>query len=90
MKEHLRNDWGGGVFTDIDGAMPCDNALHGCGYADAFGQSGRTYPLYAHRAMSRRIYEVCHDFGKLYFSHCHSRWYSVFNVFNDGGLVRAV
>lgn len=83
-QEHLRNDWGGGIYTDIDGAMPCDNAAHGCGYIDAFGQSGRSWPLYAHRGLSRRIYEACHAAGKLYFSHQHSQWFSLFNAFNDG------
>ena len=84
VKENIRNDWSGGIYTDIDGAIPCDNAAHGCGFTDAFGQTGRIWPLYAHRALSRRIYEACHDAGKFYFSHCHSYWYSVFNVFNDG------
>jgi hypothetical protein len=83
-KEHVRNDWGDGVYTDIDGATPCDNTAHGCGYADAFGRTGRTWPLYAHRGLSRRLYEACHDAGKLYFSHAHSDWYSLFNAFNDG------
>lgn len=84
VAEHLRHDWGGGIYTDIDGAIPCDNVRHGCGFTDAFGRTGRTWPLYAHRALSRRIYEVCHDYGKLYFSHAHSNWYSLFNAFNDG------
>ena len=84
VQEHVRNDWGGGIYTDIDGAMPCDNAAHGCGYTDAFGQTGRSWPLYAHRSLSRRIYEACHGAGKLYFSHQHSQWYSLFNAFNDG------
>jgi len=84
VRENVRNDWGGGIYTDIDGAVPCDNAAHGCGYTDAFGQTGRSWPLYAHRGLSRQIYEACHDAGKIYFSHCHSRWYSMFNVFNDG------
>ncbi len=83
-REHNRNDWGGGVYTDIDGAIPCDNPAHGCGYTDAFGQTGRTWPLYAHRAVSRRLYEACHDAGKVYFAHCHSLWVAPFNAFNDG------
>ncbi len=82
--EHIKHDWGGGIYTDIDGATPCDNAAHGCGYTDAFGKSGRTYALYAHRGLSRRLYEACHDAHKAYFSHAHSHWYSVFNAFNDG------
>ena len=84
VRRNVRNDWGGGIYTDIDGAIPCDNAAHGCGYTDAFGQTGRSCPLYAHRGLSRRIYEACHDAGKVYFSHQHSRWYSLFNAFNDG------
>jgi hypothetical protein len=84
VREHVRNDWGGGIYTDIDGTKPCDNARHGCGYVDAFGRRGRTWPLYAHRGLSRRIYEACHDAGKEYFSHAHSNWYSVYNAFNDG------
>jgi len=84
VRENLRNDWGGGVYTDIDGAKPCDNARHGCGFTDAFGRSGRTWPLYAHRGVSRRIYGACRDAGKTYASHAHSRWFSVFNAFNDG------
>lgn len=84
VKENLRNDWSGGIYTDIDATFPCDNASHGCSYTDAFGQAGRTWPLYAHRALSRRIYEACHDAGKPYFSHAHSLWYSLFNSFNDG------
>ena len=84
VKEHVRNDWGGGIYTDIDGAKPCDNARHGCGFTDAFGRRGRAWPLYAHRGMSRRIYEACHAAGKAYFSHSHSNWYSLFNAFNDG------
>lgn len=84
VREHLRNDWGGGIYTDIDGATPCDNGAHGCGYRDAFGQTGRSWPLYAHRGLSRRIYEACRDAGKPYFSHQHSHWYSLFNAFNDG------
>jgi hypothetical protein len=84
VHENVRNDWGGGIYTDIDGAMPCDNTAHGCGYTDVFGQTGRSWPLYAHRSLSRRIYETCHDAGKVYFSHQHSRWYSLFNAFNDG------
>jgi len=84
VTEHLRNDWGGGIYTDIDGAKPCDNPRHGCGYTDAFGETGRTWPLYAHRGVSRRIYEACHDAGRTYYAHAHSNWYSVFNVFNDG------
>jgi len=83
-KENLTNDWSGGIYTDIDGATPCDNAAHGCGYTDAFSRTGRTWPLYAHRALSRRLYAACHDAGKLYFSHAHSNWYSLFNAFNDG------
>jgi hypothetical protein len=83
-QEHLRQDWSGGLYTDIDGAISCDNARHGCGFKDAFGRSGRTWPLYAHRALSRRLYAACHDAGKLYFSHAHSNWYSLFNAFNDG------
>jgi len=84
VEEHLKNDWGGGIYTDIDGAIPCDNAAHGCGFADAFGRSGRTWPLYAHRALSRRIYAACHDRGTAYFSHAHSNWYAPFNAYNDG------
>ena len=84
VKEHLSNDWSDGIYTDIDGAEACDNSTHGCGFTDAFGQSGRTWPLYAHRGISRRMYAACHDAGKTYFSHCHSRWYSLFNAFNDG------
>ena len=84
VRENIRNDWGGGIYTDIDGAIACDNALHGCGFTDSFGQKGRTWPLYAHRALSRRIYELCHDAGKFYFSHAHSHWYAPFNAFNDG------
>ncbi len=84
VRDNVRNDWGGGIYTDIDGAMPCDNTAHGCGYTDAFGQTGRSWPLYAHRGLSRRIYEACHDAGKIYFSHAHSRWFSLFNAFNDG------
>ncbi|OGV78942.1 MAG: hypothetical protein A3K19_24020 [Lentisphaerae bacterium RIFOXYB12_FULL_65_16] len=84
VTENLRNDWGGGIYTDIDGATPCDNALHGCGFTDAFGRTGRTWPLYAHRGLSRRIYAACHDAGKFYFAHAHSNWYSLFNAFNDG------
>ncbi|MCK5801672.1 MAG: hypothetical protein KAI66_02515, partial [Lentisphaeria bacterium] len=84
VREHIRNDWSGGIYTDIDGAKPCDNQRHGCGFTDAFGRTGRTWPLYAHRGVSRRIYEACHDAGKRYYSHAHSRWYSLFNAFNDG------
>ena len=84
VTENLRNDWGGGIYTDIDGAKPCDNRRHGCGFTDAFGRSGRTWPIYAHRALSRRIYEACHEAGKLYFSHAHSDWYAPFNAFNNG------
>lgn len=84
VKEHVRNDWGGGIYTDIDGAKPCDNPVHGCGFTDVFGRSGRTWPLYAHRGLSRRIYAACHDAGKAYLSHAHSHWYSLFNAFNDG------
>ncbi len=84
VKEHVRNDWGGGIYTDIDGAKPCDNRAHGCGFTDVFGRSGRTWPLYAHRGLSRRIYAACHDAGKSYLAHAHSNWYSLFNAFNDG------
>lgn len=84
VKQNLEQDWSSGLYTDIDGAMPCDNALHGCGFTDAFGRSGRTWPLYAHRSVSRRLYALCHAHGKLYFSHAHSYWYSLFNAFNDG------
>ncbi|MEI6499924.1 MAG: glycoside hydrolase domain-containing protein [Armatimonadota bacterium] len=83
-KQNLDNDWSDGIYTDIDGATPCDNALHGCGFTDAFGRSGRTWPLYAHRSVSRRLYADCLDHKKLYFSHAHSYWYSLFNAFNDG------
>ncbi len=86
VKENLRNDWGGGIYTDIDGAKPCDNRRHGCGFTDAFGRSGRTWPLYAHRGVSRRIYAACHDAGKTYYSHAHSNWFSLFNAFNDAWL----
>ena len=84
VRENLRNDWGGGIYSDIDGAKPCDNRRHGCGFTDAFGRQGRTWPLYAHRGLSRRIYEACRDAGKRYYSHAHSNWYSLFNSFNDG------
>jgi hypothetical protein len=84
VNENIRHDWSGGIYTDIDGAIPCDNASHGCGYTDAFGQTGRSWPLYAHRGLSRRIYEACHDAHKLFFAHQHSHWYSLFNAFNDG------
>ncbi|MBT3380344.1 MAG: LamG domain-containing protein [Lentisphaerae bacterium] len=84
VREHIRNDWSGGIYTDIDGAKPCDNRRHGCGFTDAFGRTGRTWPLYAHRGVSRRLYEACHDAGKRYYSHAHSNWYSLFNAFNDG------
>ncbi len=84
VKQNLENDWSDGIYTDIDGATPCDNPLHGCGFTDAFGRTGRTYPLYAHRSVSRRLYALCRDHGKLYFSHAHSHWYSLFNAFNDG------
>lgn len=84
VKQNLDNDWSGGIYTDIDGATPCDNPLHGCGFTDAFGRSGRTWPLYAHRSVSRRLYADCHDHHKLYLAHAHSYWYSLFNAFNDG------
>ncbi|MHB8997739.1 MAG: glycoside hydrolase domain-containing protein [Armatimonadota bacterium] len=83
-KQNLENDWSSGIYTDIDGAKPCDSQLHGCGFTDTFGRSGRSWPLYAHRSVSRRLYAMCHDHGKLYFSHAHSYWYSVFNAFNAG------
>lgn len=84
VEQHLANGWGDGIYTDIDGIVACDNALHGCGYTDAFGRSGRTWPIYAHRALSRRIYEACHRHGKPYYSHAHSHWYAPFNAFCDG------
>jgi hypothetical protein len=84
VKEHLRNQWGDGIYTDIDAIVPCDNPLHGCGFTDAFGRTARTWPLYAHRGLSRRIYAACRDAGKPYLSHAHSYWYSLFNAFNDG------
>ncbi|MHB8972203.1 MAG: glycoside hydrolase domain-containing protein [Pirellulaceae bacterium] len=84
VKQNLEHDWSDGIYTDIDGATPCDNPRHGCGFTDAFGRTGRTYPLYAHRGVSRRLYALCHDHQKLYFSHAHSNWYSLFNAFNDG------
>lgn len=84
VKQNLDNDWSSGLYTDIDGAMPCDNPRHGCGFTDTFGRTGRTWPLYAHRSVSRRLYALCHDHQKLYFSHAHSYWYSLFNAFNDG------
>jgi hypothetical protein len=84
VKQNLENDWSSGIYTDIDGTTPCDSTRHGCGFTDAFGRTGRTVPLYLHRAVSRRLYALCHDHGKRYFSHAHSRWYSLFNAFNDG------
>jgi len=84
VRQHIARDWGGGIYTDIDGTKPCDNRAHGCGFIDAFGRSGRTWPLYAHRALSRRIYAACQDAGKLYFSHAHSRWFAPYNAFNHG------
>ena len=84
VREHLENDWGGGIYTDIDGAFACGNLSHGCGYEDAFGRTGRTRALYAHRSLSRRIYEACHEFGTLYYAHDHSKWHAPFNAFNDG------
>ncbi|MBI2299722.1 MAG: LamG domain-containing protein [Armatimonadetes bacterium] len=82
--QHLKNDWGDGVYTDIDAIFACDNALHGCGYTDAFGHTGRTWPIYAHRALSRRLYETCHQYGRPYYAHAHSLWYAPFNAFCDG------
>ena len=84
VEEHLRNNWSDGIYSDIDAIVPCDNPLHGCGFTDAFGRKGRTWPLYAHRALSRRIYAACQDAGWPYYSHAHSYWYSLFNAFNDG------
>ncbi len=84
VRQNLENDWSDGIYTDIDGAIACDNRLHGCGFTDAFGRSGRSWPLYAHRGVSRRLYTLCQNHGKLYFSHAHSYWYSLFNAFNDG------
>lgn len=84
VKQNLENDWSDGIYTDIDGAVPCDNVRHGCGFTDAFGRGGRSWPLYAHRGVSRRLYALCRDHKKLYFSHAHSYWYSLFNAFNDG------
>jgi hypothetical protein len=84
VRQNLEHDWSDGIYTDIDGATPCDNARHGCGFTDVFGRSGRTWPLYAHRGVSRRLYALCHDHHKLYFSHAHSYWFSLFNAFNDG------
>ncbi len=83
-QQNLANDWSGGIYTDIDGLDPCDNARHGCGWTDAFGRAGRTWPIYAHRLASRRLYAACHDHHKRYFSHAHSNWYAPFNAFNDG------
>ena len=84
VHQNIANDWGGGIYTDIDGLKPCDNPAHGCGFTDAFGRTGRTWPIYAHRALSRRIYAACADKGKLYFSHAHSKWTAPCNAFNHG------
>ena len=48
-----------GVYLDGTGqVMPCSNQEHGCGYIDAEGKLRPTYPVFASREFSRRIYLV--------------------------------
>ena len=83
-RENVSHDWSGGIYTDIDGLTACDNTLHGCGGTDLFGRQIRTYPIYAHRRLSRLIYAACHDYGKLYYAHAHNYWVAPYHAFTDG------
>jgi len=80
----MKNGWADGVYTDIDGANPCDNSLHGCGYVDAFGRRGKTVPIFKHRDLSKRIYGFCHKYGGRYLSHAHNRFIAPYHAFIDG------
>lgn len=52
---------------DIDGVyldgtvLPwaCPNYLHGCGYKDKEGKIKKTYPIFAVRALMKRLYAIC-------------------------------
>ncbi|MBT3381890.1 MAG: hypothetical protein HN742_16890 [Lentisphaerae bacterium] len=48
-----------GVYLDGTAApWACSNAHHGCGYTDSSGKRKPTYPIFATRAMMRRIYAI--------------------------------
>jgi hypothetical protein len=80
----MKNKWADGIYTDIDHATPCDNALHGCGYTDAFGRRGLTVPIFKHRDLSKRLYGVCHKHGGRYLSHAHNDFVAPYHAFIDG------
>ncbi len=49
-----------GVYLDGTGqVMPCSNREHDCGYLDQDGKLRPTYPVFACREFSRRIFLVC-------------------------------
>ena len=55
-----------GVY--LDGTMEpyaCRNTLHGCGYRDEAGSLHHTYPIFAVRALMKRIYAICTRNGGL-------------------------
>jgi len=79
----MQKRWADGLYTDIDNFVGCDNGLHGCGYRDAFGRTGKTVPIYEHRDLSKRLYGICHKYGGLYLSHNHNWFIPPFHAFID-------
>lgn len=59
LDQRIRQYKDDGVYLDGTGqVMPCSNLEHGCGYIDQNGKIQPTYPVFACRDFSRRIYNV--------------------------------
>jgi hypothetical protein len=65
-----------GLYTDTDGVLADDNALHGCGFEDAFGQRGVTFGILAKRRFAKRMAAIVRQApgGRGYWmSHSHAQ-----------------
>ena len=79
----ILNDLGyGGVYTDAT-AVPCSNALHGCGYTDADGQRKANLNLLATRDFVKRMYTLLKADGKDRFNFTHSGEGAATGAFSD-------
>jgi hypothetical protein len=73
----------GGLYYDVGAAGFCQNAEHGHGGIDAFGQPYISSGAMALRDLLMRIYKIHNKYGKIFFYHCHSYFNPVCHTFTD-------
>ncbi len=72
-----------GLYFDLSDVRFCENALHGCGGIDAFGQPYLSSIALNLREFMKRIYKISRQYNREILMHAHNLFNPIAHSFND-------